>query len=80
MNYAETLVLRNKLNQRNIKYNDLMSKITGKDKFETKNNYCEQNIQNVLNYLSPSRNRDKDSDTVLIRKKLWKNQQLILKR
>ena len=53
MNYAENLVLSNKNSQRMIKYNDLKYKLSGKDKFETKNNFCEQNIQNILNYLSP---------------------------
>ena len=63
-----------------IKYNDLKYKLSGKDKFETKNNFCEQNIQNILNYLSPQRKNNSNIDAVEVRKRLWKNQQLMNKK
>ena len=53
MNYAETLVLLNKNQERNMKYDDLKFMVCGNDKFERKNYYCDQKIQNGLKYLSP---------------------------
>ena len=44
MNYAETLVIKNKINEKLMKYEDLKFMICGKDKFEIKNNFCDQHI------------------------------------
>ena len=53
MNYAETLVLLKKNKNKDERLDDLKFNVLGKEKFESKNNYCDQNIQNGLKYLSP---------------------------
>ena len=54
MNYAESIVLKNKKKARADDYDDLKFKVFGKDIFESKINYCDKNIQNLLRYLGPS--------------------------
>lgn len=54
MNYAESLVLINKNKLKNHRYDELKFNVLGKERFQSKNNYCDQNIQNGLKYLSPS--------------------------
>ena len=53
-NYAERIVLKNKIKQRRIDHDDLKFKVFGKERFESKINYCDQNIQNLLRYFSPT--------------------------
>lgn len=60
-----------------MKYNDLKFKVLGRDRFESKNNYCDHNIQNSLKFFSPAGGANDNQEAVKIRKILWRNQQLL---
>ena len=80
MNYAETLVLKNKFKLRMNAFDDLRLKFFGKYKFESKASYCDQNIQNLLNYFNPSGTIEDENNYYKIRKQLWQNQSLLKKK
>lgn len=74
MNVAEALVIEHKNRHRLQKLNDLKFKIFGKDQFESKNNFIENNIESSMKFFSGSHSiEDPNMDAALIRSKLIKN-------
>jgi hypothetical protein len=74
---AEAVLLDYKARHRFKKFNNIMFKIHGKEKFEHRTQYIENNINHSLGYFSSFAKNNFYQETKVLRHRLLKNQKMI---
>ena len=78
MKMVEQRVINKKSRIRQRKLDDLKIKLLGKDKFFSKNNFIENNINSMLKYFSSL--KDADAQAMKMHQTIFRNEQFIQKR